>query len=91
MSLQLEIYTPERKVFGGEVNGIQLPGLDGLFEVLSHHASLVSAIVGGKMKVMHEKEDNSYYKIKGGFIEVLNNHATVLVEGAIPFPGTEKE
>ncbi len=89
MSFQLEIYTPERKVFGGKVEGIQLPGLDGLFEILSRHANLVAALVPGKMKVMkvlNDKNSTSYYKIKGGFIEVLNNEATVLVEGAVPSP-----
>ncbi len=89
MSLQLEIYTPERKVYRGEVDGIQLPGLDGLFEILSHHASLVAAVVAGKMKVMNDKKNTSYYKIKDGFVEVLNNKATVLVEGAIPYPTDE--
>lgn len=89
MSLQLEIYTPERKVFRGKVDGIQLPGLDGLFEVLSHHANLVAALAPGKMKVMKvmkDKNSTSFYNIKGGFIEVLDNQATVLVEGAVPSP-----
>lgn len=89
--MQLEIYTPERKVFRGEVEGLQLPGLDGLFEILSHHASLVAAIAPGKMKVMNEKNSTSFYKIKGGFVEVLNNKATVLVEGAVPFPGEDNK
>lgn len=85
MSMQLEIYTPERKVFRGEVEGVQLPGLDGLFEIFSHHASLVAALSPGQMKVI-DKTSTSYYKIKGGFVEVLNNQATVLVEGAVPTP-----
>lgn len=82
--MQLEIYTPERKVFRGQVYGIQLPGIDGSFEVLQNHAPLVAALVPGKAKVLNDKTNFSYYNIKGGFIEVLNNQATVLVEGAIP-------
>lgn len=82
--MQLEIYTPERKVFLGQVYGIQLPGIDGSFEVLQNHAPLVAALVPGKAKVLNDKNNFSYYNIKGGFIEVLNNQATVLVEGAIP-------
>jgi len=89
MSMQLEIYTPERKVFRGTVEGVQLPGLDGLFEILSHHAALVAALAPGKMKVRNDKNDISFYKIKGGFVEVLNNKATVLVEGAVPFPNSD--
>lgn len=82
--MNLEIYTPERKVFRGQVYGIQLPGIDGFFEVLQNHAPLVAALVPGKAKVLNDKNNFSYYNIKGGFIEVLNNQATVLVEGAIP-------
>lgn len=88
MKMQLEIYTPERKVFRGQVYGVQLPGIDGFFEVLENHAPLVAALVPGKMKVLNDKTNFSYYTIKGGFIEVLSNQATVLVEGAVP--ATEK-
>jgi F0F1-type ATP synthase epsilon subunit len=48
----------------------------------------VAALVPGKMKVLNDKTNFSYYTIKGGFIEVLSNQATVLVEGAVP--ATEK-
>lgn len=88
MSMQLEIYTPVRKVFRGEVEGIQLPGLDGLFEIFSHHASLVAALAPGKMKVI-DKNSTTYYNIKSGFVEMLNNQATVLVEGAVPTPSPD--
>lgn len=86
--MQLEIYTPERKVFRGQVYGVQLPGIDGLFEVLENHAPLVAALVPGRMKVLNDKNNFSYYTIRGGFIEMLAGQATVLVEGAVP--ATEK-
>ncbi|MHB1921549.1 MAG: ATP synthase F1 subunit epsilon [Chitinophagaceae bacterium] len=82
--MHLEILTPERKVYTGEVYGIQLPGLEGSFEVLEKHAPLVAALGQGKLKVLKDKTHFSYYTIQGGFIEVLHNHATVLVEGAVP-------
>jgi F-type H+-transporting ATPase subunit epsilon len=87
--MQLEIYTPERKVFRGQVYGVKLPGIDGFFEVLENHAPLVAALVPGKMKVLNDKTNFSYYTIKGVYIEVLTNQATVLVEGAVP--ATEKQ
>ncbi len=82
--MQLEILTPERKVFTGEVYGVQLPGIDGRFEVLEKHAPLVAALASGQMKVLKDKNNFSYYTIRAGFIEVLHNKATVLVEGAVP-------
>lgn len=82
--MELEILTPERKVFTGDVYGLQLPGIDGRFEVLEKHAPLVAALVSGQLKVLKDKNNFSYYSIKAGFIEVLNNKVTVLVEGAVP-------
>lgn len=78
----LEILTPEKKVFSGEVYGVQLPGIDGLFEVLDKHAPIVSALKSGQLKVLVDKIAAECYHIQSGFVEVLNNKATVLVEGA---------
>ena len=78
----LEILTPEQKVFSGDVYGVQLPGIGGMFEVLEKHAPLVSALKPGKMKILRDKNTTSLYNIQSGFVEVLNNRATVLVEGA---------
>ena len=80
--MTLEILTPERKIFSGEVYGVQLPGISGLFEVLDRHAPLVSALKAGKLKIVKDKNATSSYTIQGGFAEVLNNKTTVLVEGA---------
>jgi F-type H+-transporting ATPase subunit epsilon len=82
--MNLEILTPEKKLFSGEVYGVQLPGSTGLFEVLDQHAPLVSALKAGRVKVIKDKSNHlAQYDIQGGFVEVLNNKVTVLVEGAI--------
>ena len=80
--MTLEILTPERKIFSGDVYGVQLPGISGSFEVLDKHAPMVSALKEGNLKILNDKQSTSSYAIKSGFIEVLNNKATVLVEGA---------
>ncbi len=80
--MTLEILTPEKKIFSGDVYGIQLPGIDGMFEVLDKHAPIVSALKAGKMKILKDKTSFTNYSIQSGFIEVLNNKASVLVEGA---------
>lgn len=79
----VEILTPEKKVFSGEVYGVQLPGVDGLFEVLEKHAALVSALKAGKLKILRDKNNHTiFFDIQSGFVEVLNNKVTILVEGA---------
>ncbi|MES2701597.1 MAG: ATP synthase F1 subunit epsilon [Bacteroidota bacterium] len=80
--MQLEILTPEHKVFTGTVYGIQLPGTHGSFEVLNNHAPLIASLGKGKMKVLKDKNTFETYEISGGFVEILNNHASVLIEDA---------
>jgi F-type H+-transporting ATPase subunit epsilon len=80
--MTLEILTPEQKIFSGEVYGVQLPGISGLFEVLDKHAPLVSALKAGTLKILSDKNSSVSYTIQSGFVEVLNNKTTVLVEGA---------
>lgn len=80
--MTLEILTPEKKIYSGEVLGIQLPGIEGLFEVFDKHAPLVSALSKGKMKIIVDKNTSEHFSIQSGFVEVLNNKTTVLVEGA---------
>ncbi len=81
--MNLEILTPERKLFSDEVYGVQLPGIAGLFEVLEKHAPLVSALKAGQVKVLKDKNNHfAYFDIQSGFVEVLNNKVIVLVEGA---------
>ena len=80
--MNLEILTPEKKVFSGEVYGVQLPGITGLFEVLDKHAPLVGALGNGALKILKTKNDVQKFNIQSGFVEVLNNKTTVLIEGA---------
>ena len=81
--MTLEILTPERKLFSGEVYGVQMPGISGSFEVLERHAPLVGALKAGRVKVLRDRQNHTaLFDIQGGFVEVLNNRVTVLVEGA---------
>ena len=82
--MNLIILTPEKKLYSGEVYGVQLPGISGSFEVLDRHAPLVSALQSGRLKVLKDKQNHlAHYDIQSGFVEVLNNSVTVLVEGAV--------
>ena len=86
--MNLEILTPEKKMFNADVYGVQLPGVDGLFEVLDHHAPLVSALKAGQVKVLKDKSTHvAFFTIQSGFVEVIHNKVTVLVEGTVPVEG----
>ena len=79
--MTLEILTPEKTIFSGDVYGVQLPGIGGMFEVLEKHAPIVSALKTGKLKILKDKSATIQYSIRGGFVEVMDNKTTVLVEG----------
>ena len=78
--MQLEIITPEQTLFTGEVSLVQLPGIDGSFEILSNHAPLISALASGKIKIQDAAKQNRFFDIKGGVVEVLRNKVLVLAE-----------
>lgn len=80
--MNLEILTPEKKIFTGTVYGVQLPGITGSFEILDKHAPLVGALGSGTLKILKTKNDFQKFNIQSGFVEVLNNKTTVLIEGA---------
>jgi F-type H+-transporting ATPase subunit epsilon len=80
--MHLEILTPEHKVYSGEVYGILLPGTEGIFEILDRHAAIIASLGKGKMKVLKDKHTSESYDISGGFVEMLNNKASVLIEDA---------
>ena len=79
--MTLEILTPEKKVFTGEVYGVQLPGTEGSFELLDRHAAIVSSLGKGIIKILKDKTATETFTIESGFVEMINNKATVLVEG----------
>ncbi|MBL7755497.1 MAG: ATP synthase F1 subunit epsilon [Bacteroidota bacterium] len=81
--MHLDILTPERKIFNGDVYGVLLPGVAGYFELLDNHAPIVAALGKGQMKILKDKSNNQeVYNIEGGFVEMSRNKTIVLIEGA---------
>ncbi len=79
--MNVQVLTPDQKVFDGEALGIQLPGTKGSFEILNNHAPLIAALGQGNIRI-NTGQDEQSIKIDSGFVEVLNNQVVVLVEGA---------
>ncbi len=80
--MYLEIITPDRKVFEGEVNLVQLPGSKGSFTVLKNHAPIISTLDKGTIRVLDVFGGEHFFKVGGGVIENLENKVIVLVESA---------
>ena len=83
--MKVEIITPEDSVYEGDVSLIQLPGIDGLFELLENHAPMISMLSEGDAKLIEKNtKQTRYFYLKGGVIEVLKNKVLVLAEVCTP-------
>jgi len=80
--MTLEIITPDKKFFDGEVASVTVPGSMGSFEVLNNHAPIISTLDRGKIIIRTSVNARTQtFFIKGGVIEVLNNKIVLLAEG----------
>ena len=78
--LNLDIVTPSKSVFKGEIKSITVPGTEGGFQVLKNHAPIVSTFEIGMIKVELPDSKVNYYSTAGGTIEVLDNEIVVLAD-----------
>ncbi len=76
----LEIITPDKKLFEGEVKAVTLPGIDGSFGILDKHAPLISALKKGTIEIMESSSSKTKFEVNGGVVEVLKNKVIVLAE-----------
>jgi len=75
----LEIITPDKKVFAGEVTAVTVPGIKGSMQILKNHAPIISTLSNGKLKIKSATETKSF-DVKGGVVEVQNDKVVVLAE-----------
>jgi F-type H+-transporting ATPase subunit epsilon len=78
--MQVEIINPDKTIFSGEAELVQLPGKDGSFEILNNHAPIISVLRTGKVKIVDKEKKVQFFEIRGGVIEVLNNKILILSE-----------
>jgi len=79
--MNLLVLTPDKEIFSGEIESVKVPGVNGQFEILKDHAPIVSALGDGEVRILGEKGNKTIFAIEKGFIEVLNNEVSLLVQG----------
>ncbi|MBF0585981.1 ATP synthase F1 subunit epsilon [Prosthecochloris sp. N3] len=79
-AFELEIVTPQKQFFSGEVTSVIAPGQDGLFQVMKNHAPLLAALKGGTVKLSLPGSGEKKLTIADGFFEVSDNKAILLAE-----------
>jgi len=78
----LEIIAPDKKLYSGEVDLVQVPGSKGSFEILRNHAPIISTLEQGRIKILDVKGGTTFFEVDGGVIEAKNNKIIVLAETA---------
>ena len=78
--MNLLILTPTQEVYNGEIKSVKVPGTTGQFEVLNGHAPIVSSLETGEVRVIEASGEKKIFQIQRGFIEVINNEVSILVQ-----------
>lgn len=80
--MNLVVLTPLGELYQGTVNSVKVPGTDGQFEILNNHAPLVASLGKGDIRIIKADGQKQIITIEKGFIEVLRNEVSLLVQGA---------
>ena len=78
--LRLKIISPERIIFDGEVVRVGVPGTMGMFEILEHHAPIISSLTAGVVSYLSDQQELLEQRIIGGFVEVQKDEVRLCVE-----------
>ena len=80
--MNLEILTPEKAVYKGVVELVQLPGTSGSFEILNNHTPIISSLEKGRIKIIDGNKLDLFCEVAGGVIECKGNTIVVLATEA---------
>ena len=78
--MNIEIITPEKKLYQGNVKLVKVPGTKGSFEILHNHAPIISTLEKGTIKVVSDTDETVYIDVEGGIVEVMRNNIIVLAD-----------
>jgi F-type H+-transporting ATPase subunit epsilon len=76
----LEIITPDKKIYSGQVKLVQLPGTKGSFAILKNHAPIISTLDKGRIRVIEQTGQELFFEVDGGVVENKDNKIIVLAE-----------
>jgi F-type H+-transporting ATPase subunit epsilon len=78
--MKIEIVTPDKKIFDGEIKSVRVPGKKGSFQVLKDHAPIISTLENGTVRIVDQENNEINYEISGGIIEVKANKIILLAD-----------
>jgi len=79
--MYLEIITPDKQLYSGDINAVRVPGKAGLFEILENHAPIISTLEKGQIRLFEKLiQEPIFFDIDGGIIEAKDNKITILAK-----------
>ena len=92
--MYLEIVSPEKTLFNGDVDSLSVPGVNGDFQMLNNHAPIVSTLISGTVKILGEISDSTqlaevfskvnsketHLNIGSGVVEMNENKVIILID-----------
>ena len=78
--MNIEIITPDSKLFAGKVSSVTVPSKQGPFTLLENHAAIVAILEAGTIHLTDENGEEHEFAIKGGFCENHDNTLIVCAE-----------
>jgi len=89
-TFQFNLVSPEKLLFTGEVDQVDVPGSEGDFGVLAGHAPFVTTLRPGIL-VMYREGGDLRVAVSGGFAEVSDAGLTVLADVAVPVEDVSRD
>lgn len=78
--MKLEIVTPEKSLYNGEIKLVQVPGKNGCFEILNNHAPIISTLEKGQVRIVNMEDKEELFPIESGVLECHSNKIIILIE-----------
>jgi len=77
--MEIEILTPDKRLYSGKIKLVKLPGTMGSFEILKNHAPIISTLEKGQIKIIDINNEVEFFDISEGVVETTNDKIVVLV------------
>jgi F-type H+-transporting ATPase subunit epsilon len=81
--VKIEIITPDKNIYSGEIRSVRVPGRKGSFQVLKDHAPIISTLDAGKVIIADDQGTEVRFEITGGVIEVRRNRIILLADSVV--------
>ncbi|HLP71311.1 MAG TPA: ATP synthase F1 subunit epsilon [Bacteroidales bacterium] len=78
--MRIEIITPDKKIYEGEIKSVRVPGKKGSFQVLKDHAPIISTLENGPVIIVDQDDNQQIFEVTGGLIEVKANRIILLAD-----------